>query len=121
MFREKERAWLASLQIGSEVCCHRGFGVPIIDKVSEITPSGRIKVGRMIFNPDGWQRGGDRWHRCFLMPVTTDSRQKAQRERVARLLLRVKSDKIPASLLNEVESVLKKAADETIDSPQSGA
>lgn len=48
--------------------------------VEDVTPKGFIKVSGMMFNPNGWQRGGDRWYRCYIKEITDERIEELKHE-----------------------------------------
>lgn len=66
------KEWIKNLKLGDEVfvCWRMGKSLRTVEK---ITPKGNIKVGGILFNTDGSERGGDIWSRSFLAEATPES------------------------------------------------
>lgn len=61
--------FIKNLKVGDPVVISSRFGMSL-KKVERITPSGRIVIGDMTFNPDGYERGGGSWVRSVLREAT---------------------------------------------------
>ena len=55
--------------------------------VEGVTSKGVIKVSGMTFNPDGWQRGGDRWYKCYIKEITDERIEELKHEIFVRKII----------------------------------
>lgn len=63
--------WIKNLKMGDTVVIANRYGMSL-RKVAKITPTGRICVGSMTFNPDGVERGNSSWTRSILREATPE-------------------------------------------------
>lgn len=97
--------WIKNLEVGDTVIIS-GYWNARIAAVEKITPSGRIKVDGMTFNPDGSERGGDAWHRSRLFEATPEVVREMQEKETIQKALREMRDVTKLSY-NQAVEILK--------------
>lgn len=65
------KEWIKDLKVGDKVVFCSRF-IESVEKVEKITPAGNIKVRNVLFNPNGFERGGNVWDVAFLREPTPD-------------------------------------------------
>lgn len=82
--------------------------IAIVDK---ITPTGLIKVGKMTFKPNGFERGGDRWHPYQIIPLSEDDEKefydKKYIHKVYNALQEISKEKISIEQAVQINQILK--------------
>ena len=111
-----DTAWIAALRPGDEVVIDLGrYGKVQYHtfKVAKVTASGRIAIDDYTFNPDGWQRGGDAYHRLRIEQATPELRQRiadmAEHERLEMQIRRTNWTNAPLAQLRAIAAILDAA------------
>lgn len=105
--KKQRDKWLASLKPGDEVAWTCGYDrFWVIEKVTRMTPSGRIVVGSRTFNPNGWERASGS-KRAVLKIPSDDIREEVHRRKQLRRLNGVKWERLSTDLLNRVLGYLE--------------
>ena len=86
--------WIENLKVGDFVfvSCRLGRS---LKKVEKITPKGYIKVGGILFNKDGLERGGDIWNKYSISEATPEKIKSFQEKLIinkAIKIMRAKSE-----------------------------
>lgn len=55
-----------------------------LDKVLEITKAGNVRVGRVLYNKYGIQRGGDCWSSSTIKPASAKDIERLRHDKVIR-------------------------------------
>lgn len=71
--------WIENLKVGDLVFVNWRMGTSL-RKVEKITPKGNIKVNGIMFNKNGFERGGDVWSKCYLSEATPEEIKSFQEE-----------------------------------------
>lgn len=69
--------WIKNLKEGDLVIVESNLSSRIA-KVEKITPSGLIKVNGVLYNKDGFMRGGDSWNMPKLREATDEAVQQVR-------------------------------------------
>ena len=92
MITEKE---YESIKVGDLIFVHGGFG-KCLSGIDKITPKGFIRVGEVLYDKHGYQKGGDIWHKTSLSIAAPDEVKK-YREALFVRDVRVKLAKLTAN------------------------
>lgn len=102
--------WLASLQVGDEVCLTDGR-TPEVARVTRITPTRRFQVTRGTFkvdlNTEGLQTGKRSWYPYRIEPLTAKVLEQIERRGLLDSLGRVKWMEWPTETLRQVKALLE--------------
>lgn len=95
---------MTEFKIGDDVYISSGgFGRGgYIAKVDGVTPAGNLKVGKLVFKPDGTQRGGDEWHPYRMILATDKHRQIIAKRRLLESIQKIDFAKLSISQLTEI-------------------
>ena len=63
--------WISELKVGDLVFVNSRY-LYCLRKVEAITPAGNIKVNGVIYNSNGYERGGDVYSKCYLSEATPE-------------------------------------------------
>lgn len=64
--------WIKDLKVGDKVIVSSLYRKSV-GTVEKITPAGNIKVNGILFNSNGWERGGGAWDRSYLSKATPEN------------------------------------------------
>jgi hypothetical protein len=110
---DEEANWLNDLKPGDEVVVHPPghYGSMTIQKVDRRLPSGRLVVGQMTFDPDGWQRGGVNYgrfgrQRAHLSQTTQEIRDKIEHAELVDALKATEWRMMPLDVLRAAFKVV---------------
>lgn len=114
---DERNKWLENLKVGSQVVVHPAsrYAKPYLAVVDRLTPAGRLKIGDMTFDPDGWQRGGMNYgrfgvHRAHLTEPTQAVRDEIERSRIADALAGMKWQSMTLDQLRATWQALQASA-----------
>lgn len=105
--------WLKQLRPGDTVAVYGGLGGRDLwlAKVDRLTPSGRIVIRRngqdTIYNPDGWERGGQEHYRENLVEPTTEIREKIEFKRLCGFFRYTSPEKLTLDQLRRIDAIIK--------------
>jgi hypothetical protein len=69
-----------------------------LKKVEKITPKGYIKVGGILFNKDGSERGGDVWNKYFISEATPERIKEFQEKLIINKAIKIMRAKTEITL-----------------------
>lgn len=73
--------WIKDLKVGDKVIISNVYATRI-GVVEKITPAGNIKANRVLFNPNGRERGGDIWACSHLRRATPEAIKKIEDQEI---------------------------------------
>lgn len=113
----KELQELGQWKVGMSVLLKKGGGITSesIVPITKITDSreGTIYASNMLFDIQGWQRGGDVWHKSYITPATEEDSIRIRGINARYRLSQVKwLDLVPSKAI-EIEKLLNDNGIET--------
>lgn len=101
------REFVKNLKVGDPVIVKRNNKKSVC-KIDRITPKGYIGIGKVLFNEDGIERGGDPWYGSILIEANPEELRKAKEEETLReAYLLMENSKITVKQAEQIINILK--------------
>lgn len=109
MVKDKREGWLKELRIASEVIVvGYGFGVTLkVQRIDRITPSGRLVIGGVYYNPKGREISGGR----MLEPVSEKRLKQIEMVKMYRKLKETAWAEIDYRKMKKIIDILENKED----------
>lgn len=104
--------WLKNLKVGDKVIVSWITGCAV-KTVEKITPAGNIKVGGIMFNSNGSERGGDAWSKSYLHEATPEVIEGIRNEAIIKkaIILMRKTSNITLEQAEKIIDLLANSTD----------
>jgi len=104
--------WIKHLKVGDKVVISTGSYSRRVTSVTKITPKGFINIeSGQTFTQDGYQRGGDTWHRASLSEFTDEIALEFKKIKLISQCKEIQFGKLTIEQLEQILLISKEGED----------